>query len=155
MDIKDQVAEKLTTWNIPFSAIYTGEETKWDKQTVDAYRVTIGKFSTDYYMGLGNRKLVKGAPKSPIDKKSLDYARWEKYYLKPENPSAAAVLYCLLSDAEAADYSFADWSDNFGYNNDSIKARNTYDQCVSTGLELRKVFTRTQAEELRELLQDF
>ena len=74
---------------------------------------------------------------------------------KPVAPSAAAVLHCLLSDAEARDMSFGDWCDNLGYDDDSIKALNIYKQCEETARALKKVFTRDQLAELREALRDY
>lgn len=70
-------------------------------------------------------------------------------------PTPASVLYCLISDSEANEYSFNDWCDNFGYNNDSIEAFNTYQACCKIGKDLLRVFTRTQIESLREILQDY
>lgn len=54
-DTDKQVDEALAAMGVAFSAHYIGEAVKWEGQAVDHYRVIIGKFETDYYMGLGNR----------------------------------------------------------------------------------------------------
>lgn len=55
-------------------------------------------------------------------------------------PTIADILGCLLLDSEAIDYAgFEDWANQFGYNPDSIKARDTWMTCVETGLKLRQM----------------
>jgi hypothetical protein len=53
-------------------------------------------------------------------------------------PEAYDLLYCLQSDCQAADGSFADFCANFGYDDDSIKALNTYNACCEGAKKLRK-----------------
>jgi hypothetical protein len=61
------------------------------------------------------------------------------------------VFSCLLSDGSSCfdGVNFADWCDEFGYSNDSIKARQTYDACEETGKAIRKAFTLEEIESLR------
>lgn len=180
-DARRIVDEKLTEWKVAYAVRYVGETVKRDwgtdgkGKTVDAFRVTFGQWDTDFYMGIGNRKLpvamrqyskvrlLRAAhgwgsfdsynEKSSYDRSMLELAK-EKLN-KPVNPSAADVLYCLLSDAEAADCSFSDWCDSFGADSDSIKAFRTYQACELTGQEMRRIFTRDQMAELRAILQNF
>ena len=49
----------------------------------------------------------------------------------------------------------ADWCDNLGYDDDSIKALNTFQHCVDTATALELVFDSAQMTELREALQDY
>ena len=137
-EIENKVDALLQSYGVPFSARYAGVVTKpdWDidgkGQRVDAWRVNVGGFETDYFSGLGLRK--DGAPVTP---------------------SAAEVLYGLLLNAEAGDMSFYEWCGEFGYSDDSIKALNIYKQCEETARALKKVFTHDQMAELREALQDY
>lgn len=137
-EIENTVDTLLQSYGVPFSAQYSGEVTKSDwgidgkGQRVDAWRVNVGGFESDYFSGLGLRK--DGAPVTP---------------------SAAGVLYALLLDAEAGDISFSEWCGGVGYDNDSIKALNIYKQCEETARALKKVFTHDQMAELREALQDY
>jgi hypothetical protein len=70
-------------------------------------------------------------------------------------PTAASVLYCLLSDASASNESVKDWCDNYGYDSDSIKALNIYNQCIANAEKLSKVFKPTLIEQLSSLLEDY
>lgn len=153
-DIDKLVDEALAVMGISFAARYIGETVKWEGQAVDHYRVKIGAFETDFYQGLGHRKARAPMP-SYIkgDRYAMD--EWKRFHLKPRAPTAAAVLYCLLSDMEAIDQSFTDWASDFGYDTDSRKALATYEACCDIGRELRKVFTHAQRADLRGLLQDY
>lgn len=138
--MNEAVDSKLIEWGVMYKATYLGVvPSPWHddtKSNVDMYQITLklrgGLITTPYYMGLGNRK----------DGKRLA-------------PTAASVLYGLLSDASAMDESFSDWADNFGYDSDSIKTFNIYNACCAIGKQLKNVFTGEHLETLRELLQDY
>ena len=85
--------------------------------------------------------------------KAYSTATSNSYYIK--QPQIAAVLYCLLSDADAGNESFSNWCENFGYNSDSITAFNTYQACEKTAKQLNNLFNREQLRTLRDLLQDY
>jgi hypothetical protein len=70
-------------------------------------------------------------------------------------PTAASVLYCLLSDASASRESYKDWCDEFGYESDSIKALNIYNQCIENAEKINKIFKPTLIEQLSSLLEDY
>lgn len=75
---------------------------------------------------------------------------------KHNRPDAASFLHCMLSDMEAGEHcSFQDFCDNFGYDNDSIKALETYQACQQGARKFRQVVTTAEVEKLREVLQDF
>lgn len=70
-------------------------------------------------------------------------------------PSISDVFYCLLMDAGAIDYrDFSEWAEEYGYDSDSIKARETYDACIATALAFRSAFGEKLLCELRELFAD-
>jgi hypothetical protein len=71
------------------------------------------------------------------------------------NPSAAGILYSLLSDMSALDTCFDDWCGDFGYDSDSLSALNTYQACCDGGKKIRALFSNEQIEQLQELLQDY
>ena len=60
-EIEKKVDALLQSYGVPFSAKYAGVVTKPDwgsdgkGQKVDAWRVRLGGFETDYFSGLGNR----------------------------------------------------------------------------------------------------
>jgi len=151
-----QVADKLQEWGIPFAAHYCGECPHGENQRVDAWRVTLGKFNTDFYTGLGCRTPTPApADGGPPPRRGTVMHAGLEARRKPITPTAAGVLYCLLSDAEAVDQSFTDWAGDLGYDTDSRKALETYEACCKIGQSLRTVFTHSQREELRILLQDY
>jgi len=53
-------------------------------------------------------------------------------------PKVDNVLDCLKSDYLASLDSFNDFCDDFGYSNDSIRSKKTYDACVKNGKKLQK-----------------
>ena len=141
---QNQIDAMLQSRDIKFSAVLVGPTVR-DKWECDAWRVSFGKFTTDYYTGTGHRKMPKGfKPNNNMGIKA-----------KPTTPCAADVLYSLLSDASAADQSFGDWCSDFGYDADSIKALNTYQACEKIGREMRVLFDTQTRELFREVLQDY
>ena len=130
--------------SLPIVVTYCGKITEgkggWDHFL---YSVSIGKgknmFTTSYKCGLGH--VIKSKVKYIED--------------KPKKPSNSDIIYFLLLDSEASDYSFSDWCDNFGFDSDSISAFNIYQQCENIAKQLKKVFSREQIKAMREALQDY
>jgi hypothetical protein len=52
-------------------------------------------------------------------------------------PHIDEILYCLFSDADAATEPFDEFCLNFGYNSDSIKVLNIYQECTEIKNKLR------------------
>ena len=163
-EIEAAVDGKLAAIGISVDALYVGE-TKREQHggkpwQCDQWAVSIGKgqreawgfrpiYTTSYYTGLGLRKSLLKSMRNP--------SPWQSnaFPAKPQKPTATAVLSSLLLDAEAIDESFADWCSNYGYDDDSISALETYRACCATGEALRRVFSRQDVAEFRELLQDY
>ncbi len=63
-------------------------------------------------------------------------------------PDLADLLDCLASDAACIDNArdFTDWANDLGYDDDSIKARKTYDICVEQSRELEHLLGRDQLQ---------
>jgi hypothetical protein len=113
------------------------DENNWEH---DVWKYTIGGkivFSDFFKTGTGLRKMNKRGD------------------MIPQFPKAGSVLYCILSDSEALDQSFSDWSACFGYDEDSRKAEKIYFECCETGKNVRACFTCEQLEEIKEALQDY
>lgn len=71
-------------------------------------------------------------------------------------PDVADVLYSLLMDSDAIDYSgFSSWCNSLGYSDDSISARSIYDACVEIAVKLRASFGESTLSDLRELFEDY
>lgn len=166
-EIESAVNDLLSTASIEFVAVYMGETAKaWSGDNkpniMDQWQVKFrspGKeISEFYFTGLGHRQATaigKTRPESKFPKNTNGYADWAKMYVKPVKPSSAGVLYSLLTDAGAMHESFNDWCDNYGYDSDSITAFRTYQDCCEIGKKLCQIFTKDEADKLREMLQDY
>jgi hypothetical protein len=131
-------------------------------------------FTTDYKTGIGHR--LDRTKKGGIDavtgrhlsahRESLAIASNAPIYFPVRRedqfpslfvpaPTAASVLYGLISDMDCGANTFEDFCANLGYDEDSRKAHDTYLACQKIGTQLKKVFKREHIEALRELLQDY
>ena len=120
-----------------------GQLTKRDDWECYQWNIEImhnGKFlNTQFYCGLGH------VIKTKISSKPI----------MPKAPTIKDVMQSLLLDASANDESFNNWCANYGYDSDSLKAFNMYQQCCETANKLNKTFTRNELNEMREALQDY
>lgn len=133
------------------------------QDTAHKWLVSINGQDFEYYTGLAHRKEVRKGHRGRIGNYTYDeMARMNlteagfKQLLelsKPTPPTPDDVLYCLVSDAEAAETTFAEWCNNFGYDTDSRKALAIYEQCQQNTDKLRKAGINIAAE--RERLQDY
>lgn len=123
----------------------------------------------EYFTGVGNRELgprvkkegttkwydaARGAyaftTKDAVEKNFLVLKRIRKNNKwEVVGPSVGDVIYSLMSDAEAMITTFDDWCSNFGADNDSLKALNTYIECQRNGTKLVRVIGYKLLEELR------
>lgn len=177
-----QVSKFLADNNIPVTHQFLGFCDKVNGQDwqADRFLVKFKNVEFNFNVGIGNRLsnnptekgCYSGSTKCKSALKELKdmYSNCEKvtylvdfiptkfdktYRNLAVAPTPARVLYCLLADSGVNDYSFNDWCDCFGYDNDSIETFNTYQACCNTGKELLKVFSRAQIETLRDMLQDY
>jgi hypothetical protein len=65
-------------------------------------------------------------------------------------PSVADVLSCLLSETRACTTTFDDWCSDYGDNNDSLKALNTYLACQRNGSKVIRLLGSKLVEELSQ-----
>lgn len=71
-------------------------------------------------------------------------------------PDYESVLYSLLRDGDTLDFTcFEDWCESYGFNSDSIKAKETYDTCLKTGLFLRNTFGEDFLRACEKRFEDF
>lgn len=120
--------------------------------------------NTDYHQGIGHvpgyqKATRKGnlykfeqAAETGVYPKRTDYYSPD---LNLPKPDIRDVLHCVLLDAEAADYSFDEWADDYGYEKDSRKAESIYQECQKTGYALLRMFSAAELESLREAFQDY
>lgn len=167
-EIEAAVAAILDRDGIKFSAVLRGE-TKRDDWSCDEWFCT---FDTgrkpeqmfEFYTGLGHRKRTEAKERAwqlalavnPPSPRSLMYEAMLKANPPiPQPPPPASVLYSLLLDSEAETRRFSDWCADYDYSDDSIKARNLWEDCIRNSQKLHRIFNRAQIEELRTALDGY
>lgn len=73
---------------------------------------------------------------------------------KPKEPTKEDILFAMIID-DVSDMNFNDFCDEFGYNNDSIKALKIYKACLKETKAYYNMFDSEEREVLKELLQDY
>lgn len=158
--IETAVSQYLEEQGVEFGAFLIGADNR-DGWECDGWRVWFERKGADtlkapFFTGIGHRAPLKRAPKPPTaNKRSAAYENWAHQWLKPVAPSAASVLYSLLSDAQGAEQPFDYWAADYGYDTDSIKALNIYNACCEVRRQVNAFFSHEQREKLRELLEDY
>ena len=90
------------------------------------------EYVTDFYMGPGL-----------VDKMN-----------KPKKPTKEDVLYSMITD-DVNNMTLNDFCNEFGYNEDSIKALEIYKACKRETKAYYDMFDSEEREVLRELLKDY
>lgn len=124
------------------------------------FKVTINGQAFDYMMGVGHCSRVKKKDSEQVkfnlntitvDDK-LEITRCLKGYGKRLTvddfeylrevyvnvPDLKDILWCLFLDASAYQLCFQDWCSEYGYDDDSIKARKIYEDCIENYFKLKK-----------------
>lgn len=92
--------------------------------------------TTDYHTGSGCVERSK--------KRVWDGRRGE-FTMVPRVPTIADVVNSLACDASCVDgRTFSEWCMEFGYDDDSIKAKQTYEACQRISEELREFLGRVE-----------
>ena len=141
-DIKTAVLELLKNEGISYTVTTASENIDRDGWQCDGWRVTFTKNDKseafDYFTGLGHRKASR-----------------ERECIRPVKPYIAGVLHSLISDSGAVDTCFIDWTNDYGYDSDSIKALTIYNLCCENTKRLKRIFSRATLAALSEMLQDY
>lgn len=160
----ETVAEKIDTATLPIKIEFVAKTVKNDwgadgkPWPCFEWRVTFsnktGAWSIPYYCGSGHIEYPKGK-KNPYPRSVIGHEHYENLWAKPKRPTVDDVLHSLISDASASDYNLQDWCAEFGYSDDSIKALNTYRQCLEIATNLRKYLGADVVRKLQTQLQDY
>jgi len=130
----------------------------------DKYIVIIEGQDFEYSCGIGHRieldrfkreVFKKVMNKNPQKTKSNLYLYIDelKKCSKPKPLNIDDILYSLFLDSQAGAESFDDFCDNFGYNNDSIKANDIYKACQKNAKKVKTFIT--DIDKANELFQDY
>jgi hypothetical protein len=144
-----------------FNVVYRGERANslGSGRTMDEWACTFTRdkqsITFDYFTALGNRKMPEWKGPGPIPSFHSLMGAERLAQAKPQAPSPADVLQCVLSDAEACGQSFESWCGDFGYDTDSRKAFATYEACQRNGDKLRGFFTPEELARFATELQDY
>lgn len=149
-----------------------------DKWAAIQYAVKIGRESFEYMLGIGHvdwkkarthafdfnngaiffdsedkyflNLLARGGTPKDKDRTSQLVAKVAK--MQKVEPNPAQVLACVCREGyETEQYSFEDWAASFGYDVDSIKAKETYDLCCDNGRKARRLVGNTAFEQMADL----
>lgn len=75
---------------------------------------------------------------------------------EPIQPDPASVVWSLVQDASVLDAGgFASWAADYGYDDDSMKAKAIYDDCIELALKLRGAIGDAGMEALRVAGEDY
>lgn len=173
---KSELQQACEAHEITVSSVHIGLECEGDSNTWrDKWSCTIHykdrSATFDYFTGIGHRVVAFGwkpeghnkwwssggmmalGIKEALTKNVLVLKRAKNPDTgrnEVEGPSVADVLYCILSDARACETTFDDWCSDFGANNDSLSALNTYLACQRNGSKILKVLGYALVKELSE-----
>lgn len=155
---------------VPFShsrnATDTDPSLNW-KVTVSAGRQTI---TTDYMQGIGHLPEFTHKKETAGDRAYYrECAEAGRYCPKRKQwgsvrpmieaipaPSLKDVMYSLIGDSDVLEFAcWADWADEFGYDEDSRKAEAIYQDCMKIALVLRAMLGNARLELLRKAFQDY
>lgn len=87
----------------------------------------LGEYQAYYSKGIGHLKGGKKYYSGTVYNQRIDY------------PDLADVVYSFISDAECGDMNFDEFCDNFGYDEDSIRAKKIHEACDDTRRGLRHI----------------
>ena len=175
------VVEYLKSIGVKYNPIITSvNNTSSDGWERDSFRIMFDRddksFDTEYHSGTGHRMVspvysigmkikahLKAIDVKPVADVTFKRAGDKYNHYKPGDtvsmvtvvPNQASVLYSLLMDGDSGYELFDDFCDNYGYDNDSIKAHNIYEACQKIAGKMRKFFSTEERNKLQELLEDY
>jgi hypothetical protein len=99
------------------------------------------------------RKATKYTCKLTFKNQSYTFSYWMGS-AHTKAPTKKDVLYSMIMD-DVSYMDFEEFCSNFGYDNDSIRALNTFKACQTQTDNFYRLFNEEEREILRELLEDY
>ena len=162
MKTLSKILNKEFDFTVNHLGLFVGD----DLHLSDKYIVIIEGQDFEYSCGVGHRvakmelrsckdEFNRVYNKNPRKNKAnlLMYSDELKAVSKPKPLNIDNVLYSLILDSQAGSESFDDFCDNFGYDNDSIKANEIYRACRKNTKKVRTFLK--DLEQAGELFQDY
>lgn len=128
---------------------------KYDKQATDflsknllKMRINLSNSKPAHWEPSGNHYRVTISGK--LRRITFDF--WGSVHQADNNltPREYSVLACISSDVYVPN-KFKDFCDEYGYEEDSIKAMQTWQRCIKFERRLRAFFTDAEIEQLQEI----
>lgn len=160
--------ELLDSFSIKYSLIPNDSDWIAYKFKVSILKNDKPVYSTVYHMGIGHAEIInKVGMKQPELEKHIKeaavsgtsrytYSRdFKNLIVKAPTPELNDVFYALVMEADAINYTFSEWCSNYGYSDDSIKAKSAYDGCIKSAIFLIQQFTCSEQQQLRDYFYDY
>lgn len=130
-------------------------------ETAQKFLFTIKGKTFEYYTGIGHRESAAMFSQDREEYNRLKNANLNDYGLKSflklsraTLPTIEGLFYSLVMNSSAADQTFSDWCSDFGYETDSRKALQTYEDCQESAVKMRGLTSAT-LDQLREYFQNY
>lgn len=116
------------------------------------YEVTISRenkqaFTFDFWSSV-NDSYSSFAKKYPDETKLTTWFNPAKHAKKPTNYD---ILACISGDINGHESTFSEFCSEFGYNNDSIRAKGIYESVCDQARSLARLFSQDELMELQEI----
>lgn len=143
----------------------TDKSDDW-QETSNKWVITLNGEDFDYYTGSAHRVIkgkLWGEQCATFERlsnvgfnRTLTAEGFKKLMAltKATPPKIEDVLYSLIMDSDACTMSFEEWCGDFGYEEDSIKALETYRACQKNADKLSKAKVYV-SDEMREFFQEY
>ena len=172
-----ETQEKINA--LKFEAIFISNPTHQTKNCNDfkkthfkwLCKITNGSHvvEVDYWMGISHCKLnSKAIPRGFCNGYRMKHDEFEKLkkgtltdvgfasFLEnasPTPPELDSILNSLTKEADAINYEFEDWVEEFGYSPDSIEALKIWNECCGSYRKLKAL--NLDLEEMQKFYQDY
>ena len=174
----DNVSKVLADMGLTLESVFvpfSQSRNKAEKSPSLNWKVTLKKsgkdiLTTDYMAGCGHCPSYQQGGKFESRKqteyeceKGIKAGRWSygmnriqpTAKITPILPKIEDVVHSLVMDSEVLEYDFAEWCGNFGYQEDSRKAEQIYNDCMQIALKINRSLGTDGLNTLREVYQDY
>lgn len=154
--VSNGIREKDGQYMLAYNALFT--RTNGKSQAFD-YFVGVGCVpwdkirSTDFRLSWQEQQVVELRQKRfhIKDKLFLATTAAKIAFLTKWKPDPIEILHCIAMESDSLDMTFPDWAMEFGYDGDSIKAKETYEACQQEAIRLKSLIGSQAMESLRAL----
>ena len=104
----------------------------------------------------GKQWRIRLSGQTPMEKslqvglRAVTFPFWNSIAAGSEEPSAYDVLACISGDVNCPD-TFKDFCSEYGYDEDSRKAEQTFKRCRALAVKLQEFFTEQEQTDLQEI----